>query len=103
VVKNNGGFSKVSEEIKFVPYEVARKIVGEIVDEEHLHDVDRRVMTVYDVDGRELCWFDTAEIMVELGIDKPDTEQAKEAAVNYAFNHIPVWAVEDVLKKLEKK
>lgn len=93
----------MSEEIKFVPPEVARKIVGEIVDEEHLHDSNRRIMTVYDVDGRELCWFDTAEIMVELGIDKPDTEQAKAAAVDYAFKHIPVWAVEDVLKGIGKK
>ncbi|MDF1578306.1 MAG: hypothetical protein RQ753_03160 [Desulfurivibrionaceae bacterium] len=93
----------MTEEIKFVPYEVARKIVGEIVDEEHLHEANRRIMTVYDVDGRELCWFDTAEIMVELGIDKPDTEQAKEAAVGYAFRHIPVWAVEDILKDLRNK
>jgi hypothetical protein len=93
----------VSEEVKFVPYEVARKIVGEIVDEEHLHEADRRIMTVYDVDGRELCWFDTDEIMSELGITKPDKDEAKEAAVEYAFNHIPVWAVEGVLKDLEKK
>ncbi len=93
----------MSEEIKFVPYEVAKKIVGEIVDEEHLHEANRRIMTVYDVDGRELCWFDTEEIITELGIDKADTEQAKEAAVDYAFKHIPVWAVEDVLRNLEKK
>ena len=93
----------MSEEIKFVPYEVAKRIVGEIVDEEHLHEENRRIMTVYDVDGRELCWFDTAEIMSELGIVKPDKEEAKEAAVEYAFNHIPVWAVEDVLKGLGGK
>ena len=67
----------MSEEIKFVPYAVAKKIVGEIVDEEHLHESDRRIMTVYDVDGRELCWFDTAEIMADLGITKTDTDQAK--------------------------
>ena len=93
----------MSEEVKFVPYEVAKRIVGEIVDEEHLHEENRRIMTVYDVDGRELCWFDTAEIMSELGIVKPDKEEAKEAAVAYAFKHIPVWAVEDVLKSLGEK
>ena len=93
----------MSEEIKFVPYGVAKKIVGEIVDEEHLREDNRRVMTVYDVDGRELCWFDTAEIMADLGITKTDTMEAKEAAVEYAFNHIPVWAVEDVLKGLANK
>ncbi len=91
------------EEIKFVPYEVAKKIVGEIVDEEHLHEDNRRVMTVYDADGRELCWFDTAEIMADLGITKTDTGEAKEAAVEYAFSHIPVWVVEDILKGLAKK
>ena len=92
----------MTEDVKFVPYEVARRIIGEIVDEEHLHEANRRIMTVYDVDGRELCWFDTAEIMAELGITKPDTEEAKQAAVEYAFNHIPVWAVEDILRKLEQ-
>jgi hypothetical protein len=93
----------VSEEIKFVPVEVARKIVSEIVDEEHLHDPDRRIMTVYDIGGKELCWFDTAEIMVDLGITKTDTDEAKAAAVDYVFKHIPVWAVEEILKGLEKK
>ncbi|MEN8134691.1 MAG: hypothetical protein ABFS18_04030 [Thermodesulfobacteriota bacterium] len=93
----------MSEEIKFVPYAVAKKIVGEIVDEEHLHESDRRVMTVYDVDGRELCWFDTTEIMSDLGITKTETDEAKAAAVEYALNHIPVWAVEEVLRSLEGK
>lgn len=100
---DNRRWFKVSDEIKFVPYAVARKIVGEIVDEEHLHDPDRRIMTVYDVGGRELCWFDTAEIMADLGITKTDSDQAKEAAVDYAFHHIPVWAVAEILKGLEKK
>jgi hypothetical protein len=90
----------VTEEIKFVPYEVAKKIISEIVDEEHLHEANRRIMTVYDIDGQELCWFDTEDIMTELGITKPDTEEAKEAAVEHAFHHIPVWAVEDVIKKM---
>ena len=93
----------MSEEIKFVPIEVARNIVSEIVDEEHLHDPDRRIMTVYGAEGKELCWFDTAEIMSDLGITKTDTDDAKAAAVDYAFTHIPVWAVEDILRGLEKK
>ncbi len=28
----------MSEEEKFVPVEIARKLISEIVDEEHLHD-----------------------------------------------------------------
>ncbi|MBU0481879.1 MAG: hypothetical protein KKG47_12340 [Proteobacteria bacterium] len=92
----------MSEEVKFVPYDVARKIVGEIVDEEHLHEPDRRVLTVYGVNGKEICWFDTEELMGELDIKKMDKDKAKEVAVEYVFNHIPVWAVEDMVKALEK-
>jgi len=88
--------------MKFVPPEVARKLVGEIVDEEHLHEANRRILTAYDVSGKELCWFDTEEIMSELGL-KPDSDKAKEAAVEYVFHHIPVWAVEAILKDMEKK
>ncbi|MEN8143112.1 MAG: hypothetical protein ABFQ82_05895 [Thermodesulfobacteriota bacterium] len=93
----------MTEEVKFVPYEVAKKIVSEIVDEEHLHEANRRIMTVYDIDGQELCWFDTEEIIAELGITKPNTDEAKEAAVEYAFHHIPVWSVEELLRKMENK
>ena len=92
----------MTEEIEFVPAEVAKKVVSEIVDEEHLHDPDRRILTVYDIQGKEICWFDTEEIMAEIGM-KADSEKGKEAAVEYIFNHIPVWAVESVLKNLKNK
>ena len=92
----------MSEEEKFVPPEVARKLISEIVDEEHLHDPNRRILTVYGLKGEELCWFDTEEVMKEIGATK-ENEKSKEAAVEYVFNHLPVWAVEAVLKDLAKK
>ena len=90
------------EEESYVPVEVARKLICEIVDEEHLHEANRRILTVYGPKGRELCWFDTDDIMQELGAPK-ENEKAKEAAVEYIFHHLPVWAVEELLKDLPGK
>ncbi len=92
----------MSEEEKFVPPEVARRLISEIVDEEHLHEPNRRILTVYGPKGQELCWFDTEDVMKEIGVSK-ENDKAKEAAVEYVFNHLPVWAVEALLKEMEKK
>ncbi len=92
----------MSEEEKFVPVEVARKLISEIVDEEHLHEANRRVLTVYGPKGQELCWFDTAEVMKEIGAER-ENDETKAAAVDYVFHHLPIWAVEAVLKEMEKK
>ena len=92
----------MSEEEKFVPVAIARQLISEIVDEEHLHEPDRRVLTVYGPGGKELCWFDTDDVMQEIGADKAN-EKSKEAAVEYVFNHLPVWAVEDILKGMAGK
>jgi hypothetical protein len=89
----------VSEEEKYVPVEVARQLISEIVDEEHLHEADRRVLTVYGPNGKELCWFDTEDLMKEIGATKAN-EKSKEAAVEYIFHHLPVWAVEELLKDM---
>ncbi len=89
----------VEETTQFIPYEVAQKIVGAVQEEEHVHDLNHRILTVYDLDNRELCWFDHDEIMAEV---EPKT---KEAAVEHIMHHIPKWAVEAVLEamELEKK
>jgi len=83
-------------ELEFVPVEVAEKIVGSVMEEEHPHDLDRRILSVYDLNGRQLCWFDHDEIMAEVD---PKT---KEAAVEHIKRHIPKWAVENLLAGLQR-
>ena len=86
----------VDEEIRFVPYEVAQKIVGAVMEEEHIEEADRRILTVYDINGHELCWFDHDEVMAEV---EPKT---KEAAVEHIMRHIPDWAAEQVRAAMGK-
>lgn len=84
----------MSEEVSFIPYELALEIVGNVIEEEHLHDPNRRILTVYDKRGRELCWYDADEIMAEIGAAK-ETDDAKKAAVELIMHQIPEWAVEE--------
>lgn len=88
----------MSEEISFVPYEEALKLVGAVMEEEHIQEPERRVLTVYDKKDRELCWFDAEEIMAELaaqegGLPKNEDE-LKAKAVDLVLHQIPAWAVE---------
>jgi hypothetical protein len=90
----------MSEEADFVPYEVAMKIVGNIVEEEHLQELNRRILTVYDKEGTELCWYDAEEIMSEAVIENPkDKDAVKLACVEVIMHQIPKWALEDLLKR----
>ncbi|MDH3394042.1 MAG: hypothetical protein OEL66_08540, partial [Desulfobulbaceae bacterium] len=77
----------MSEEVKFVPYEVAAEIVGNVIEEEHLHEANRRILTVYDKAGRELCWYDAEDILAEVG-PQPDEESRKTAAVERIMHQI---------------
>lgn len=88
----------MSQEAEFVPYELAKKIVGAVMEEEHLHEPNRRVLTVYDLKNREICWFDAEEILSELaanegGLPKKQ-DDVKAAAVELILHQIPAWAVE---------
>jgi len=90
----------MGEDVKFIPYEMAKKIVGAVMEEEHLHEPDRRILTVYDIKDRELCWFDAEEIMAELaqtegGIPK-DPDEMKAKAVELILHQIPEWVLESV-------
>lgn len=89
------------EQIRYIPYEMAEKIVGNVIEEEHLHEIDRRILTVYDKHGKELCWYDAAEVMAE--VSGPDAESRKLAAVEHVMRHIPEWAVDDLLASVEKE
>ena len=87
-------------ESDFVPYEVAMQIVGNIVEEEHPRELNRRILTVYDKEGHELCWYDAEEIMSEAVIENPkDQDGVKLACVEVVMHQIPKWAFEDLLKR----
>lgn len=87
------------EEITFIPYEEAKRLVGNVIEEEHLHEANRRILTAYDHDGRELCWFDAEEVMTEIGARPKkkatdhESEEAKIAAVEYVLHRIPDWVL----------
>lgn len=97
----------MTEETKCIPFELARKIVGAVMEEEHIHEPDRRVLTVYDINDHEICWFDAEEIMAEMaqaegGIPK-NQDEMKAKAVELIMHQIPEWAVKDLLEKLGGK
>ncbi|WP_028582961.1 hypothetical protein [Desulfogranum mediterraneum] len=83
----------MSEEVRFLPYEEASRLVAAIQEEENIHRPDYRVLTVYNHDNRELCWFDYEEVMEDAGIDKKD-EKAQEKVTEYLLHRIPDWALD---------
>ena len=93
----------MTEEAKFIPYETAIKIVGNVIEEEHIHEENRRILTVYDKQGEELCWYDAEEIMAEAGQGGSinESDEAKQAAVAIILRQIPDWAAENALKKMK--
>lgn len=82
----------MSEEVKFLSLQEAQQLVGAIQEEENIHQPDRRVLTVYNHDNRELCWFDFEELAEAVG-DVPE-EHRKEAYQDYVLKHIPDWALD---------
>lgn len=83
---------KEEQEIEFLPYNEALKIVAAIQEEEDIHQENRRVLTVYDYEDRELCWFDFEEVMKDVG--EVEAGERKEAVQNYILNRIPTWALD---------
>jgi hypothetical protein len=79
-------------EINFLSFQEAAKIVAAIQEEENIHDQDRRILTVYNHDDRELCWFDFEEVMRAVG--PVDKDQQKEAVQNYILHHVPDWVLD---------
>jgi hypothetical protein len=80
------------EHIKFLSVDVAMKIVAAIQEEEDINNSDKRVLTVYNHDDLEICWFDYDELIAAVGPVPKD--QLKESVQNYILNHIPDWALE---------
>lgn len=84
-------------ETKFLPYETAALIVGAIQEEEHIHEQDRRIFTVYDRANREICWFDAEDTIsiVAPGETNPKKEKILEKVQEYILHHIPDWATDN--------
>ena len=78
------------QKIEFLPYEEAVKIVAAIQEEEDIHQDNRRILTVYNHEDKEVCWFDFIEVMEAVG--EVEAGQRKESVQNYILNRIPTWA-----------
>jgi len=78
------------QKIEFLPYEEAVKIVAAIQEEEDIHQDNRRILTVYNHEDKEICWFDFIEVMEAVG--EVEAGQRKESVQNYILNRIPSWA-----------
>ena len=80
------------EEIRFLSFEEASRIVAAIQEEEDIKDPDHRIFTVYSKEDRELCWFDYDEIISEVNPGKGD--DAREMVTNYILHRIPDWVLD---------
>lgn len=80
------------EKVTFLSYEEAVKLVGAIQEEEDIEQADKRILTVYSKDDRELCWFDFAEVKAAVG--EVEAGDRKAAVQHYILNHIPDWVHE---------
>ena len=55
------------EKIKFLSFDEAVRLVAAIQEEEDIEQENRRILTVYNHDDRELCWFDYEEVIDAVG------------------------------------
>ena len=82
------------QDIRYLSYEEAIKIVGAIQEEEHPVDSNRRIFTVYDQHDKEICWFDAEDTIaiVAPGKVNPKKEEIQTLVEDYILNHIPDWS-----------
>jgi hypothetical protein len=78
---------------KFLPYEKALKIVAAIQEEEDIERQDKRILTVYSYDDKEVCWFDYDDVQEAVKAEGKST--GKENVQDYILRHIPDWALKD--------
>jgi hypothetical protein len=81
------------EQVHFLPYEEAVRLVAAIQEEEDIDNPDHRILTVYNHQDKEICWFDFEEVMRDAGIKKADPS-SKDLVTEYIMHHIPDWAKE---------
>ncbi len=82
-----------SEEVRYLPYEEAVRLVAAIQEEEDVELADHRVFTVYSHGDKELCWFDFEEVMRDAGV-KGHGPDAKEKVTDYIMHHLPDWVLD---------
>lgn len=82
-----------NDQIRFLPYDEAVRLVAAIQEEEDRDDPDHRILTVYSKQDKELCWFDFDEVMCDAGVQKNDLA-AKEKVTEYIMHHLPDWVLE---------
>lgn len=82
------------QQISYLPYDQALKMVGAIQEEEHPHELNQRIFTVYDISGKEICWFDAEDTIaiVAPGITNPKKTVIQPLLEEYILNHIPDWS-----------
>ena len=82
------------QKLLYLPYDQALKTVGAIQEEEHPQELNRRIFTVYDINGKEVCWFDAEETIaiVAPGKASPKKTEVQPLVEEYILNHIPDWS-----------
>jgi hypothetical protein len=82
------------QQTTYLPHNQALKIVGAIQEEEHPHELNRRIFTVYDLNGKEVCWFDAEDTIALVAPGKVIPKKAKVQPLveDYILNHIPDWS-----------
>ncbi len=78
-------------EITFLSYEKAIKIVAAIQEEEDIEQKNKRILTVYNYDDQEVCWFNYDEVMEAVKAEGKTT--GKENVQDYVLRHIPDWSL----------
>jgi hypothetical protein len=81
------------DEIKYLSFKEAARLVGAIQEEEDIERQDKRIFTVYSKDDRELCWFDYEEVLRDVG--EVEAGERKESVQRHILHHIPDW-VKDI-------
>lgn len=81
-----------ADAMDFLSYEEALKVVAAIQEEEDIHENNRRILTVYNYEDREICWFDFEEVIRDVG--EVEAGQRKETVQNYILNRIPRWVLD---------
>jgi hypothetical protein len=86
-------FMMSEDQIRFLPYDEAVRLVAAIQEEEDVDSPDHRILVVYNHQDKEICWFDFDEVLQDAGVQKNDPA-AKEKVTEYVMSHIPDWVLE---------